>query len=90
MIIKRRDKTNIVGTPLSLQKWGLGFQKDQYEALSECYPEFWEGDVLKNNRKNNVNKSFFNQYVMRFLKAAGIHRALCGAWWCEPPDGIQK
>ena len=63
MIVKWRDKTtSIVGTPLSLQKWGLGFQNTNNEALSGCYPEFWEDDVLKNNRKNNENKKSLSKW----------------------------
>ena len=42
----------------------------------------------KNNRKNNVSKSSLCQYVMYFPDAAGIHEALYGVCWCEPPDVI--
>ena len=27
---------------------------------------------------------------MCFPSDAGIYGALYGAWWCEPPDGVQK
>ena len=52
--------------------------------------KFWEDDILKNNGKNNVSKSSLSQHVMHFPIAAGIHGAVYGVWWCEPPDGVQK
>ena len=85
MTIKRRDKTTIiVGTALFLQKWGIGFQNTNNETLLGCYPEFWEGEVLKKNRKNNVNESSLSQYVMCFPNAAVIHGALQGPGGVSP------
>ena len=56
---------------------GASFPKNtNNEALSGCYSEIWEDDVLKNNRKDNVSKSSLSQYVMCFSNAAGIHGAL--------------
>ena len=52
--------------------------------------KFWEDDNLKNNGKNKVSKSSLSQHVMCFPNAAEIRGALYGAWWCEPPDGVQK
>ena len=57
---------------------------------SRCYSEFWEDDVLKNNRKKNLNKSSPSQYVMCFPNAAEIYGALYEAWWFEPTDEVQK
>ena len=56
---------------------GASFPKNtNNEALSGCYSEIWEDDVLKDNRKDNVSKSSLSQYVMCFSNAAGIHGAL--------------
>ena len=40
--------------------------------------------------KNIVNLSSRIQHVMRFTNAAESHCSLYGAWWCEPPDEVQK
>ena len=61
-----------------------------FSKVGASYPEFWEDDALKNNRKKNVNKSSLSQYVMCFPNAAGIHGALYGTWWCEPRNETLK
>ena len=81
---------SIVGIPLSLRSEAQISKNTTNEALSGCYPELQEDDVLKNNRKNNVSKSSLSQYLMCFPNAAGIHGALYWVWWYEPPYGVQK
>ena len=39
--------------------------------------------------KNNVSGSLLRKHPMRVLNVAEVHGVLHGAWWCDPPGGVQ-
>ena len=90
-MIKERDKTpSIVGTPLSLKKWGAGFQKYPKWGIIKVLHRNFEKMAFKKNWKTNVSLSSLSQNLMHFLNVAGIHQTQYGVWWCELLDGVQK
>ena len=51
-----------------------------------------QGENKNRNKKlgnNNVSRSLLSQHPIAIPNVAGVHGALYGAWWYDPPGGFR-